>query len=92
MKNVYVDNNATTAIAPEVLAVMQPYLTSDYFNPSSMYDAARSSAEAIESARRTIARCLGDIDPDQIIFTGSATESNNAALFGTVQALSLIHI
>lgn len=86
MKNVYVDNNATTAIAPEVLAAMQPYLTSDYFNPSSMYDAARSSAEAIESARRTIARCLGDIDPDQIIFTGSATESNNAALFGTVQA------
>ena len=86
MKNVYVDNNATTAIAPEVLAAMQPYLTSDYFNPSSMYDAARSSAEAIESARRTIARCLGDIDADQIIFTGSATESNNAALFGTVQA------
>ena len=86
MKNVYVDNNATTAIAPEVLAAMQPYLTSDYFNPSSMYDAARSSAEAIKSARRTIASCLGDIDPDQIIFTGSATESNNAALFGTVQA------
>ncbi|MDH3543942.1 MAG: cysteine desulfurase NifS [Desulfuromonadales bacterium] len=86
MKNVYVDNNATTAIAPEVLAAMQPYLTSDYFNPSSMYDAARSSAEAIESARRTIACCLGDIDPDQIIFTGSATESNNAALFGTVHA------
>jgi cysteine desulfurase len=86
MKTVYVDNNATTAIAPEVLGVMQPYLTSDYFNPSSMYDAARSSAEAIESARRTIASCLGGIDPDQIIFTGSATESNNAALFGTVQA------
>ena len=86
MKTVYVDNNATTAIAPEVLGVMQPYLTSDYFNPSSMYDAARSSAEAIESARRTVASCLGGIDPDQIIFTGSATESNNAALFGTVQA------
>lgn len=86
MKYVYVDNNATTAIAPEVLGVMQPYLTSDYFNPSSMYDAARSSAEAIESARRTVASCLGDIDPDQIIFTGSATESNNAALFGTVLA------
>ena len=86
MMTVYVDNNATTAIAPEVLGVMQPYLTSDYFNPSSMYDAARSSAEAIESARRTVASCLGGIDPDQIIFTGSATESNNAALFGTVQA------
>ena len=51
MKIVYVDNNATTAIAPEVLAVMQPYLRDDYFNPSSMYDAARSSAEAIENAR-----------------------------------------
>jgi len=86
MKNVYVDNNATTAIAQEVLGVMQPYLTSDYFNPSSMYDAARSSAEAIESSRKTVASCLGDIDPDQIIFTGSATESNNAALFGTVLA------
>lgn len=86
MKTVYVDNNATTAIAPEVLEVMQPYFTSDYFNPSSMYDAARSSAEAIEKARQTIARCLGGIDPEQILFTGSATESNNAALFGTVQA------
>jgi cysteine desulfurase len=86
MKTVYVDNNATTAIAPEVLEVMQPYFTSDYFNPSSMYDAARSSADAIESARKIVAHCLGGIDPDQILFTGSATESNNAALFGTVQA------
>lgn len=86
MKTVYVDNNATTAIAPEVLEVMQPYFTRDYFNPSSMYDAARSSAEAIQHARITIARCLGVGDPEQILFTGSATESNNSALFGTVQA------
>ncbi len=85
-ETIYVDNNATTAIAPEVLAAMQPYFTSDYFNPSSMYAAARSSSEAIETARRTIARCLGGIEPDQLLFTGSATESNNAALFGTVQA------
>ena len=86
MKTVYVDNNATTAIAPEVLEAMQPYLTSDYFNPSSMYAAARSSAEAIQQARKTIAGCLGVDDPEQILFTGSATESNNSALFGTVQA------
>ena len=85
-KTVYVDNNATTAVAPEVLEVMQPYLTSEYFNPSSMYDAARSAADAIEASRQTIARCLGDIVADQLLFTGSATESNNAALFGTVQA------
>jgi cysteine desulfurase len=86
MKTVYVDNNATTAIAPEVLEVMQPYLTTDYFNPSSMYETARSSARAIQQAREVIARCLGGVDPEQILFTGSATESNNAALFGAMQA------
>lgn len=86
MKTVYVDNNATTAIAPEVLEVMQPYFTTDYFNPSSMYDAAKSSARAILEARKTIAHCLGAGDSEQILFTGSATESNNAALFGAVQA------
>jgi cysteine desulfurase len=86
MKTIYVDNNATTAVAPEVLAVMQPYFTTDYFNPSSMYETARTSAKAIQKARETIALCLGGVDPEQILFTGSATESNNAALFGTVQA------
>lgn len=86
MKTIYVDNNATTAIAPEVLEAMQPYFTSDYFNPSSMYAAARSAATAIEQARATIANCLGAGDPEQILFTGSATESNNSALFGTVLA------
>lgn len=86
MKTVYVDNNATTAIAPEVLEVMQPYFTSDYFNPSSMYEAAKSSAAAIGQARKTVADCLGAGDPEQILFTGSATESNNSALFGTVLA------
>jgi cysteine desulfurase len=86
MKTVYVDNNATTAIAPEVLEVMQPYFTSEYYNPSSMYSAARAPALAIEAARETVAGCLGGVNPEQLLFTGSATESNNAALFGTVQA------
>lgn len=86
MKTVYVDNNATTAIAPEVLEVMQPYFTTDYFNPSSMYDSAKTSALAIQKSRKTISICLSAGDPEQILFTGSATESNNAALFGTVQA------
>jgi len=86
MQTIYVDNNATTAIAPEVVAAMQPYFTTDYFNPSSMYEAARSAAHAIQTARETIARCLGGFDPDQLLFTGSATESNNSALFGCVQA------
>jgi cysteine desulfurase len=86
MKTIYVDNNATTAIAPEVYASMQPYFTTDYFNPSSMYDAARAPAEAIAAARQTIANSLGGVDPEQFLFTGSATESNNTALFGSVLA------
>lgn len=86
MRTIYADNNATTAIAPEVVAVMQPYFTGEYFNPSSMYDAARLPAKAIQHARETVARCLGVVDSDQILFTGSATESNNSALFGAVQA------
>ncbi len=86
MQTVYVDNNATTAIAPEVLEVMQPYFTSEYYNPSSMYSAARTPALAIQAARETVARCLGGINPEQLLFTGSATESNNTALFGTVLA------
>jgi cysteine desulfurase len=86
MKTVYVDNNATTAIAPEVLQVMQPYFTSEYYNPSSMYSAARAPALAIQAARETVARCLGGVNPLELMFTGSATESNNSALFGAVQA------
>jgi len=86
MKTIYADNNATTAVAPEVVQAMQPYLTADYFNPSSMYAAAHSAAEALQQARETVARCLGGVAPDQILFTGSATESNNTALFGTALA------
>ncbi|WP_303722094.1 cysteine desulfurase NifS [Malonomonas rubra] len=91
MRTIYVDNNATTAIAPEVLEVMQPYFTSEYFNPSSMYTAAQSTAAAIRQARETIANCLNAGAPEQLLFTGSATESNNSALFGTVQANSQRH-
>ncbi len=88
MKLVYADNNATTAIAPEVVTAMQPYLTADYFNPSSMYAAAQEPAAALERARASIACGLGGIDPGQLIFTGSATESNNSAIFGSVLANS----
>ncbi len=88
MKLVYADNNATTAIAPEVVAAMQPYLMADYFNPSSMYKAAQGPAEALKRARARISSSLGGIDPGQLIFTGSATESNNSAIFGTVLANS----
>ena len=83
MKTTYLDNNATTQIAPEVFEAMKPYFTEDYFNPSSMYEPARQTNRAITDARKTIAECLGHVDPKEILFTGCATESNNTAIIGS---------
>jgi cysteine desulfurase len=82
MKTIYLDNNATTQVAPEVREAMIPFFTEDYFNPSSMYEPARKTAQAIGSARQSIAAALGHVDPKEILFTGCATESNNTAIFG----------
>ncbi len=83
---IYADNNATTAVAPEVFEAMTPYLTGDYFNPSSMYEPARRVAEALAGARIAVARAFGNVQPKQFLVTSCATESNNTALFGTVRA------
>ncbi|MCP4896236.1 MAG: cysteine desulfurase NifS [bacterium] len=85
MDPIYLDNNATTRVAPEVVDAMIPFLTDNYFNPSSMYDAARPVADAITAARKSIASLLGARAPE-ILFTSCATESNNTAVFGTLQA------
>ncbi len=86
MKIVYLDNNATTQTAPEVLQAMTPFFTERYFNPSSMYEPARETGRAVTDARKSIANCLGQVDPKEILFTGCATESNNTAIFGTARA------
>ena len=86
MNIIYADNNATTAVAPEAYEVMIPYLTTNYFNPSSMYDAAAPAAEAVALARRRVAELLAVEDPQQIVFTSCATESNNTAIRGTAMA------
>jgi cysteine desulfurase len=83
---IYMDNNATTQVAPEVFEAIQPFLTSQYFNPSSMYEPARGPANAITVARKTVARTLGSRRPEEILFTSCATESNNTAVFGTIAA------
>jgi cysteine desulfurase len=83
---IYMDNNATTQVAPEVLEAMMPYLTTEYFNPSSMYEPARGPADAITAARKTVARSLGKVRAEEILFTSCATESNNTAVFGTIAA------
>ncbi|MGD2107817.1 MAG: cysteine desulfurase NifS [Phycisphaerae bacterium] len=86
MNIIYADNNATTQIAPEVREVMTPFFTANYFNPSSMYEPARTAATAITSARKDIARCLGAAEPKEILFTSCATESNNTAILGAAKA------
>jgi cysteine desulfurase len=82
----YLDNNATTRVAPEVLASMRPFLEDEYFNPSSAYESARVASDAVRTARQAVAEALGGVATDEILFTSCATESLNAALFGAVRA------
>jgi cysteine desulfurase len=86
MSIIYADNNATTQIAPEVCQAMSPFFGEAYFNPSSMYEPARQTAQAMAQARMEIARHFGIADPKSILFTSCATESNNAAIFGAAKA------
>ena len=73
---VYLDNNATTACAPEVVAAMAPYWASAFGNAESGHLAGRIVHRAVEAARTTVADAL-DADPDQVFFTSGATEGNN---------------
>lgn len=83
---IYLDNNATTKVAPEVVAAIIPYLESNYYNPSSMYESARGTALALSDARQAIADFLGGVGPTEILFTSCASESNNAAILGVLKA------
>lgn len=76
---IYLDSNATTQIHPEVLEAMMPFLTDHWHNPSSGYRAAKVVREAIDTARAQVANLI-NAQPDEIVFTGCGTESNNSAL------------
>jgi cysteine desulfurase len=86
MNLIYLDNNATTQVAPEVFEAMVPFFRESYFNPSSMYEPARRTAGALAEARRQVAAHFGLADPKQILFTSCASESNNMAILGTAKA------
>ncbi len=86
MKIVYADNNATTAVAPEVVEAMDPFFRQSYFNPSSMYEPAQRVHEALDRARQTVARHFGLADAKPVLFTGCASESNNTAILGVAKA------
>ncbi len=79
MKPVYMDNNATTQVAPEVLEAMLPYFHELYGNPSSMHSFGGQVMKQIRKAREQVAALLG-ASPDEIIFTSCGSESDNAAI------------
>jgi len=76
---IYLDSNATTQIHPEVLEAMMPFLTDQFHNPSSGYRASKSVRHAIDQAHTQVAELIG-ATPEEIVFTGCGTESNNSAL------------
>jgi cysteine desulfurase len=88
--NIYFDNAATTALDPEVLDAMIPYLTRHFGNPSSAHSRGREARQAVETARRTVADLL-NASPDEITFTGGATESDNLAITGSIRGLGIRH-
>ena len=81
MKRVYLDNNATTPMAPEVLEEMMPFLTGEFGNPSSFHTFGSAVMERILTAREQVAAVIG-ANPDEVIFTSGGTESDNMALRG----------
>jgi len=83
-KVVYMDNNATTRIAPEVLEAMLPYLTEYYGNPSSMHTFGGQVGRVVETARAQVAELLG-AEPSEIIFTSCGTESDSTAILSALQ-------
>jgi len=85
VKTVYVDNNATTKVAPEVLEEMLPYFSEYYGNPSSMHFFGGQVQKKVDEARAKAADFLG-AEPSEIVFTSCGTESDNAAILGTLDS------
>ena len=85
-KGVYLDNNATTAVAPEVRAALLPYLDDRFGNPSSMHSFGAAAGRAVDEARDQVAALIGAEMPSEIVFTGGGSESDNLAIVGTLRA------
>jgi cysteine desulfurase len=85
VRKIYLDNAATTPLLPEVREAMMPYLGEVFGNPSSLHDWGDGAREAMDTARERVARLISG-SPEEIIFTGSGTESNNFAVKGLAMA------
>lgn len=90
MPPIYLDNNSTTRVAPEVLAAMEPFWREQFGNPSSLHLLGQAARHAIEAARGQVAELIG-ATPREIIFTSGGTESDNLAILGTLAANTAKH-
>jgi cysteine desulfurase len=86
VKRIYMDNNATTAVRPEVLDAMLPFYREQFGNPSSVHWAGRAVSGAVEKAREQVAQLI-NCSPAEIVFVSCGSEGDNMALKGTVDAL-----
>ncbi len=82
---IYLDNNATTQVAPEVFEAMRPFFLNQFGNPSSMHTCGGVVAQVVDDARESVARLLG-CDATEIVFTSGGTESDNFAIRGILDA------
>lgn len=82
---IYLDHNATTPVAAQVLDAMLPYLRAQYGNPSSSHAYGRRPREAVAAAREEVAAAVG-AQPDEVVFTGSGSEADHLALQGVIRA------
>lgn len=91
MQRVYFDNAATTPVSSEVIEAMIPVLKEQFGNPSSIHAEGRQIRAAIETARKTVAQCIG-AGTGEVFFTSGGTESNNMALKKAVHDLGVRRI
>ena len=90
MDKIYLDHNATTPIAPEVLELVTAVLQNQVGNPSSVHSAGRSARVLVDEAREQVASLIG-ASPSEIVFTSGGTEANNFALLGVALGLGKTH-
>ena len=84
---IYLDYNATTPVAREVVEAMMPFILEDFGNPSSSHSLGKRAKEALEKARSQVAELLGCAS-SEIVFTSGESESNNTVLKGVARRLS----
>lgn len=82
---IYLDNNATTRVAPEVFAAMAPYLKDSYGNPSSAHALGRKTRSVVDRAREQVAELLGASEASEIVFTSCGSEADNWAIGGFLE-------